>query len=63
MRGETVVASWPLPGRCRADLGVVDELARLQLTVRRAGCHIRLRCIDPRLSDLLILCGLADVLE
>jgi ABC-type transporter Mla MlaB component len=59
--GDEVVTSWALPGAIRADLGLVDELARLQLTARRFGCCIRLRHVDPQLSDLLHLSGLGDV--
>jgi hypothetical protein len=60
--GGAEVASWPLAGSGRPDLAVVDELARLQLLVRRAGCSIRLRdaCVD--LLALLDLVGLSDVL-
>lgn len=39
-------------------LGVVDLLARLQLTARRAGGRIRLRDPDPALHALLDLVGL-----
>ncbi|WP_445527100.1 STAS domain-containing protein [Streptomyces cyslabdanicus] len=40
-------------------LGVVDLLARLQLTARRAGGRIRLRDPDPELEALLALVGLS----
>ncbi|WP_167348324.1 STAS domain-containing protein [Streptomyces bicolor] len=39
-------------------LGIVDLLARLQLTARRAGGSIRLRDPDPALHALLDLVGL-----
>ncbi|MET8244889.1 STAS domain-containing protein [Streptomyces sp. NPDC005202] len=39
-------------------LGVVDLLARLELTARRAGSRIRLRDPDPALHALLDLVGL-----
>ncbi|MCF1596351.1 STAS domain-containing protein [Streptomyces muensis] len=44
-------------------LGVVDLLARLQLTARRAGGRIRLRDPDPALHALLDLVGLRFEVE
>ncbi|GHH12667.1 STAS domain-containing protein [Streptomyces lanatus] len=44
-------------------LGVVDLLARLQLTARRAGGRIRLRDADPALHALLDLVGLRFEVE
>ncbi|MEU6008184.1 STAS domain-containing protein [Streptomyces sp. NPDC047453] len=44
-------------------LGVVDLLARLQLTARRAGGRIRLRDPDLALDGLLRLVGLSFELE
>ncbi|MFF7900588.1 STAS domain-containing protein [Streptomyces sp. NPDC088817] len=44
-------------------LGVVDLLARLQLTARRAGGRIRLRDPDPALDALLGLVGLSFEVE
>ena len=46
----------------RADLAVVDCLARLQLAACRAGCELRLLDADPELRQLLDLVGLAEVL-
>ena len=46
----------------RADLSVVDCLARLQLAARRSGCAIRVLDADPELCELIGLVGLADVL-
>ena len=43
------------------DLGLVDALARLQLTARRRGCSIQVRPCDE-LRELLLLAGLAEVL-
>ncbi len=40
------------------DAGVLDALARLQLTARRAGSSIRLRSASAELCDLLELAGL-----
>jgi hypothetical protein len=60
--GDTVVASWPLARAARPDLGLVDELARLQLAASRAGCSIQL-CNPPlELIELLELVGLRGVL-
>ena len=63
VRGGIEVASWPLKAGPRPDLGVVDDLAWLQLTVRRLGCSIRLRHACLELLGLLELVGLADVLS
>lgn len=57
-----MVTSWPLPVAGRVDMGLVEDLARLQLAARRLGCRIQLRHADPQLSDLLLLSGLADIL-
>ena len=61
LRGDTEVASWPLPAWGRFDLAVVEELARLQLAARRMGYSIRLRGAGVELSDLLDLAGLGEV--
>jgi ABC-type transporter Mla MlaB component len=44
------------------DAVTVDALARLQLTVRRAGREVRLRDPCAELEDLLDLVGLSEVL-
>lgn len=44
-------------------LAAVDALARLRLTARRTGCHLRLRHPTPQLRALLELTGLAEPLE
>ena len=56
--GAREVASWPLDGVGRPDLAAVDELARLQLAVRRAGCTLELRDACAELVALLALTGL-----
>ena len=43
------------------DAVTVDALARLQLTARRLGRHIRLRHASYALRELLALVGLCDV--
>lgn len=45
-----------------ADLAIVDALARLQLAARRTGASVRLRGASPRLTEVLELAGLSDVL-
>jgi hypothetical protein len=62
VRGDAEVATWPLVGRGRPDLAVVDELARWRLGAQRLGCSIRLRdaCVD--LLELLELVGLREIL-
>ncbi|MGH8993205.1 MAG: hypothetical protein ACRDZ7_16985 [Acidimicrobiia bacterium] len=62
VRGDAVVASWPLVGPSHPDLAVVDHLARLQLQARHLGCSIQLRDVCPRLTALLHLVGLTEVL-
>ena len=57
------LASWPLPGSGRPDLAVVDDLLRLQLAAKRAGCSIRLRDAGFELSGLLALVGLDEVVR
>jgi hypothetical protein len=47
----------------RANLRLVDALARLQLTALRLGCSIRLREPCPELQRLLLLVGLADLVS
>jgi hypothetical protein len=46
----------------RADLALVDALARLQLAAQRRGCSIRLRDPCVELKELLDLAGLAELL-
>ncbi|HVM07721.1 MAG TPA: hypothetical protein VM345_04615 [Acidimicrobiales bacterium] len=62
LSGETEVMSWPL-ATPRVDLDVVDRLARLQQRVRRAGCRVSLRAVDPTLRELLRLAGLDELLR
>ncbi|MBT2381656.1 hypothetical protein AMK21_17520 [Streptomyces sp. CB00316] len=45
----------------RADLALVEAVARLTLVARRAGRQLRLRRVGPELQGLLGLVGLADV--
>ena len=45
------------------DAAAVSALARLQLTARRLGCEVRLRCVDEELRELLAFMGLSDVLR
>jgi ABC-type transporter Mla MlaB component len=57
-RGDTEVAAWPLPMCDRADVGIVDQLARLQLEAKRLGCSIRLRNVCAELVELIEFAGL-----
>jgi STAS domain-containing protein len=41
----------------KPDLATVDALARVELTVRRLGCGIRLRGASVDLLELLAFCG------
>jgi hypothetical protein len=50
-------------GAVPADAVTVDALARLQLAARRRGLDIRLCGASGELRDLLVLCGLRDVLR
>ena len=45
-----------------ADLTVVDALAHLVLTARRAGWELRLVDPDPALVSLLLFVGLGELL-
>jgi ABC-type transporter Mla MlaB component len=44
------------------DVVTVDALARLQLAVRRRGCHVVLQHASDDLRRLVAFMGLADVL-
>ena len=61
LRGGAEVASWALMCAGRPDLGLVDQVARLELAARRMGCSIWLRHACPELLALLDLVGLGDV--
>ncbi|MFD8743922.1 STAS domain-containing protein [Streptomyces sp. NPDC059616] len=51
-------------GVVRADLALVEAIARLGLVARRAGGRrLRLRNVSPELRSLLDLVGLADVVD
>ena len=60
----------PRPSTIRCDVGAlapnvaaVEALARLQLAARRAGLELRLCRASSDLRDLLVFCGLEDVLR
>jgi hypothetical protein len=61
VRGRAVIHTWSVDGHGPPDLGVVDDLARVQLMARRFGCSIRLREISADLSALLDLIGLSHL--
>ena len=54
---------WDCSAIAQPDLSTIDELARLQLAVRRDGGELRLARAQPGLLELLDLCGLAEVLR
>lgn len=62
VHGGAELTSWPLARSDGPDLGEVDELARLALLARRAGCTMRLRDPGPVLLRLLDLAGLRQAL-
>ena len=41
----------------------IDQLARLELAMRRCGCELELSNADPYLLELIGFCGLSDVLR
>jgi hypothetical protein len=61
--GDAELARWPLSACRRPDLGLVDSLARLQLSARRLGCSIQVHDACPELAGLLDLAGLAEILS
>ena len=62
LRGESLLATWQLGALRRPDLGLVEELARLQLAARRLDCSIGLCSERAELSELLDLVGLRAAL-
>lgn len=61
VRGPVELARWRLPGSGQPDLAVIDQVATLQLTARRAGCAIQLVNASRELVELLDLVGLGEV--
>jgi hypothetical protein len=60
-RGDEEVARWVLTSDGPADLGAVEEVARLALAARRMGCSLWLHHACPDLLGLLDLVGLGDL--
>ncbi len=58
VHGRAVIHTWSVDGSGPPDLGVVDDLARVQLMARRFGYSIRLRDVSADLAALLDLFGL-----
>jgi hypothetical protein len=50
-------------GALAPDAAAVEALARIQLAARRVGLEIRLCRASSELRDLLVFCGLEDVLR
>jgi hypothetical protein len=44
-------------------MATIDEIARLQLAVRRRGCRLELRNANPCLCELIGFVGLSEVLR
>lgn len=44
-------------------MAVIDQLARLQLALRRGGCELRLKNAGDSVLDLIGFAGLAEVLR
>jgi hypothetical protein len=61
VRDGAEVAAWPFARPGQLDVGVADELARLQLAAQRLGCSIQLRDACEELIGLLELVGLGGV--
>jgi hypothetical protein len=51
-------AVWTVCGPGPPDLAAVDALARMQLSARRLGGHIRLSEVSQELAEILDLAGL-----
>lgn len=60
VRADLVVCD--VGGVLHADAVVLDALARLQLTARRAGCAVQFQRVSEVLHGLLALTGFAEVL-
>lgn len=58
---DVVLGAVVRPGRC--DLGLVDDLLRLQLAADRFGWSLRITQVRPDLRELFELVGLADRLS
>ena len=62
---ELTSAQWvafDMAALAHTDVVVVEALARLHMTLRRAGCDLRLRNVRPHLKDLVRFVGIEDVL-
>ncbi len=49
-------------GAMRADLATIEALARMRLSAGRRGGTLRLRGASSELAQLVVFCGLGDVL-
>jgi hypothetical protein len=61
-RPEPTVLDYDVGWITAPDERALDALARLQLAARRLGVTLRLYNACPRLTDLITLAGLTDVL-
>jgi hypothetical protein len=63
VQGEREVVLGAVDRATRCDLGLVDDLLRLQLIARRMGWSIRITEVRPDLRELFELVGLVDRLD
>ena len=47
----------------RPTLATIDQIARLHIAVRRRGCRLELRNVNPCLCELVGFAGLSEVLR
>jgi ABC-type transporter Mla MlaB component len=60
-RGDVDVVTCDVTQVLVPDIGAIDALARLQLTARRLGGHIRVRAANTDLRRLLRLAGVEGI--
>jgi ABC-type transporter Mla MlaB component len=63
MQGQREVVLGTVDRATRCDLGLVDDLLRLQLIARRMGWSIRITEVRSDLRELFDLVGLTDRLD
>jgi hypothetical protein len=63
MQGQREVVLGTVDRATRCDLGLVDDLLRLQLIARRLGWSIRITEVRADLRELFELVGLVDRLQ
>ena len=63
VQGDREVELGTVDSSLRCDLGLVDDLLRLQLVAKRLGWSIRIAQVRPDLRELFDLVGLTERLE